>query len=117
MCDARRHATRLVYAYLVFLNLLLDVVLQQVAKPLLVPVCQPPHSLLELLLVEDVAHAQPTSRHLRAVRWADALLRCADQPASELYLFQPIDQLMHIEHDLRPIAYEDPAFCVQPLLL
>lgn len=103
--------------YLVAGDFLLHVVLEEIPEALLVPICQTTHAVFELLLVEDVAHAQATPRHLGAIRWADALLRGADQPATELDLLQPINHLMHIEHDLRAIADEDPPLGIQPLLV
>ena len=56
--------------YLVFCDLLLDIVLQQVTKALLVASCDTAKLLLEDLLVEQVAHAETAPGHLGAVCWA-----------------------------------------------
>jgi hypothetical protein len=57
-------------AYLVPGNLLLNIVLEQISKALLVAICDTAELLLEDLLVEQVAHAQTAPGHLGAVCWA-----------------------------------------------
>jgi len=57
-------------SYLVLGNLLLNIVLEQISKTLLVAVCNTAKLLLEDLLVEQVAHAQTAPGHLGAVCWA-----------------------------------------------
>ena len=57
-------------AYLVPGNLLLNIVLEQIAKALLVAICNTAKLLLEDFLVEQVAHAQTAPGHLGAVCWA-----------------------------------------------
>jgi hypothetical protein len=123
--------------YLELRNLLIHIVLEQIAEPLLVSHSQSPELLLEDLLVEKVAHTETTPGHLGAVRWTNSLpcgayfLESALQPSqfhssmmmltnvasTEFHLFQAIHQLMHIEDNMSPIRDVYPSLGIQPMLL
>lgn len=116
-------------------NLLVDVVLEEVAKALLEPAGQPAELGLEDDLVEQIAHAETAPGHLCAVGWADAFLGCAcvasarcktrrrrhwtltNHAAAQLDFLEAVGQLVDIENDMGAVGDEDAAVGVQAVLL
>lgn len=88
-------------------NLLLDVVLQQVAKALLVAGGQLAQLGLEVLLVEDLVHPDSVAARLVRVGRADATPSRADLLASQLLLLQAIDAGVQLEVDLGAVADQE----------
>ena len=88
------------------LNLVLDIVLQQIAKALPVRLGQGAKPLLEHVLVEDVGYAHAVPGRLGAVGWPDALPGRADVGRTQLDLLQTIDELVQVEDDVCAVADE-----------
>jgi len=88
-------------------DLLLDVVLEQVAEALLVPGGQVAQLLLEMLLVKDLVHAYPVAAGLVGVRRADAAAGGADLVAGQLALLEAVDAGVQLEVDLGAVADEE----------
>lgn len=104
-------------ADLVTRDLILDVVLQQVSEPLVVAVGEAAELFGQLLLVEEIAHADAAASHLGAVGWADALPGGADEARAQFYLLQAIDHLVEIEDDVGAVADENALLGVEAMLL
>lgn len=88
-------------------DLLLDVVVEQVAEALLVAGSQLAQLGLEALLVEDLMDTDAVARRLVGIRGTDAAARGADLVAGELALLQAVDAGVELEVDLGPVADED----------
>jgi hypothetical protein len=87
-------------------NLLLDIVLQQVAEPLLVTRRQVAQLGLKVRLVKDLVDAYPVAGRLVGVRGPDAAARGADLVARELALLEAVDARVQLQVDLGAVADE-----------
>jgi hypothetical protein len=99
-------------------NLLLDVVLQKVAKALLVAGGQLAQLGLEVLLVEDLVDPDSVAGRLVRVGRADAAPGRANLLAGQLLLLQAVDAGVQFEVDLGAVADQEVLACVrEPLRL
>jgi hypothetical protein len=101
----------------VFLDLSLDVVLQQIAVALLVGGSHGSQFLVHELLVEDFADSDTGASGLGLVARADALLGGADGASAELNLFEAIDERVQLEEGVSAVTDEDAVLVSEVVLL
>lgn len=103
--------------FVIFLDLSLDIVLQQIAVTLLVSSSHGSQFLVHELLVEDLANSDTRASGLGLVARADALLGGADGASAELNLLEAIDERVKLEQSVGAVTDEDAVLVFEIVLL
>lgn len=98
-------------------DLILDIVLEQVAITLLEAIGKVAELLVEALLVEDIGNADTAAGSLCGVCWANALAGRANVGISKFHLLKAVNLTVEVKINVAAVADEDAVLGLDAVLL